>query len=102
MTIALTPEQINEFIAKAVMDSAIGVHVQTAVKNQIQKLCTSYDNPFDAVIRSEVCKLIESEIITTYRPLLEERMKKALADHMTDEVVAKIIGAAIDKLNRNY
>ena len=98
----LTPEQVNEFVAKAVLESQIGEAVQGAMKRVMEDLKKSYNNPFDAVIKEHVNAIIDKEVITTYRPILEAGIKEALNNHMTEEVVEKIISAALDKLRSRY
>lgn len=98
----LTPEQINDFISKAILESQIGKAVQDSVARVVAELSKSYNNPFDAVIKSQVSKLIETEVITTYKPLLEAGIKEAMAEHMTGDVVQKIINSAMEKMNSRY
>ena len=98
----LTPEQVNEFLAKAVLESHIGEAVQEAVKRVVADLRKNYNNPFDQVIKQHVNAIIDKEVITTYRPILEEGIKEALKNHMTEEVVERIITAALDKLKSRY
>lgn len=98
----LTPQQINEFIAKTVMDSQIGEVVKGAVQRSIAELSKSYNNPFDEVIKRYVRELIEKEVLSTYAPLLEAGIKDAMTKHMTDEVMQSIIKAALTKLESRY
>ena len=98
----LTPEQVNSFIANAILESQIGAVVKEAVDRSITDLSRSYNNPFDQVIKNEVASLIQKEVAEQYRPQLEAGIKAAIAKHMTDEVVSKIINAAIEKLGRTY
>lgn len=98
----LTPEQVNEFVAKAVLESQIGEAVQAAVNRVMEDLKKSYNNPFDAVIKQHINAVIDKEVLSTYRPILEAGIKEAMKNHMTDEVVEKIISAALEKLRSRY
>lgn len=98
----LTPEQVNEFIAKAVLESQIGQVVKESVTRSIQELNKSYQNPFDAVIRRQVEALIDAEVQTHYKPILEASIKEAMARYMTSEIVEKIIEAGMEKLRSRY
>ncbi len=98
----LTAEQINEFLANAVLKSNIGVAVEAAVQKQIGILSKSYDNPFDSVIRNEVVALIQHEVADKHREALRERVAEAVANHLTDDMVAKIVTDGIGKLLRGY
>lgn len=98
----LTAEQINDFIGKAVLESQIGKAVQESVTKVVASLSKSYDNPFDRVIGNQVAVLIEEQVRTTYRPILEERIKASMQQLMTDEIVEKLIEAAFKKLTSSY
>jgi uncharacterized membrane-anchored protein YjiN (DUF445 family) len=98
----LTPEQVNEFIAKAVLDSQIGEAVQGAVKRVMEDLRKNYNNPFDEVVKRHISQLIDKEVMTTYKPTLEAGIKAAMAEHMTGEVVEKIISSAMERLKSRY
>lgn len=94
----LTPEQVNDFLAKAVLESQIGEAVQQSVARVMGDLKKSYNNPFDEVIKRHVNAIIDKEVMATYRPILEEGIKEAMKNYMTDDVVEKIINAALEKL----
>ena len=98
----LTPEQINEFISKAVLESQIGEVVKGSINRVMEELRKNYQNPFDSVIRQHVNALIDKEVLATYRPLLEVGIKEALKNQMTEEVMGKIIEAAMEKLRSRY
>jgi predicted transcriptional regulator len=98
----LTAEQVNSFIANAILESQIGAVVKGAVDRSIADLSKNYQNPFDQVIKNEVASLIQKEVAEKYRPQLEAGIKASIEKHMTDEVIQKIISTAIDKLGRGY
>lgn len=98
----LTPEQINEFISNAVLESQIGEAVKASVARVVADLNKTYNNPFDEVIKRYVVELVNSELRTTYKPQFEEKIKAALADWMTEDVFKRIIDAAIEKLGGRY
>ena len=98
----LTGEQINEFLSKAILESQIGDVVKAAVQRTVGELSKSYNNPFDAVIRRAVDDLISKEVEATYRPVLEEGIKKQMAAYMTEDVVSNIIKTATEKLSRSH
>lgn len=98
----LTPQQINDFIAKAVLDSAIGEAVKAAVDKVLSDLQKSYNNPFETVIKSHVTSMIDKVLATQFAPQIEAGVKAALDKSLTDEVLKSITAAAIERLRRNY
>lgn len=99
----LTPEQVNEFISKAVLDSQIGVAVQESVKRVIAELTKTYNNPFDVVIKKHVDEEIERILRTVYADQIEIGVKAAMAKVFTAEYITKIADAGLERLrNTRY
>lgn len=97
----LTPEQINDFLAKAILESQIGDVVKGAVERSVADLSKSYNNPFDAVIKREIERIIAAQVQSTYKPILEGGIQSAMAKCLTEDVITNIINAATEKLSRS-
>ena len=98
----LTPEQVNEFMAKAILDSQIGDSVKESVNRVLASLKQSYNNPFDEVIRQHVVQAIDKELITNFMPEINEKVRAALTTHLTSELMESIVKAAVEKLRVRY
>lgn len=98
----LTPEQINVFLSNAVLESNIGEAVKESVEKTLKSLTSSYDNPFDKVVKDQVINLIQEQISSTYRPLIEEQVKTSLQKSLTDRIVGEIVQSAIDRMIREH
>jgi uncharacterized membrane-anchored protein YjiN (DUF445 family) len=96
----LTPEQINEFVAKAVLESQIGNAVKDSVARVMKDLQASYNNPFDQVIRQHVSAIIETQLQEIYKEQIQAQIKDALAKAVTDDFVQKLVQVAIDRVGR--
>jgi uncharacterized membrane-anchored protein YjiN (DUF445 family) len=96
----LTPEQINEFVAKAVLESQIGNAVKDSVARVMKDLQTAYNNPFDQVIKQHVSAIIETQLRETYKEQIQAQIKDALAKAVTDDFVQKLVQVAIDRVGR--
>lgn len=91
MDFQLTAVQVNEFLAKAMLESRIGEVVKAAVDKQVRDLAQSYNNPFESVVKQEVGRLILETIRDTHSAYIREKVQAQL----TDEVLGKIIDAAV-------
>lgn len=98
----LTPEQVNDFIANAVLESQLGVAVKESVDRAVRDLSRGYDNPFDKVIRQFVENLISSELRENYLPRIADEVKQTMENYVTDEIVQKIVEAGMEKLRSRY
>jgi uncharacterized membrane-anchored protein YjiN (DUF445 family) len=96
----LTPEQINEFIAKAVLESQIGNAVKESVARVMSQLQSSYNNPFDQVIKHHVSAIIETQLRETYKEQIQAKVQEGLAKAMTEEFVQRLVQATLDRMNR--
>ena len=96
----LTPEQINEFVAKAVLESQIGNAVKESVARVMSQLQSSYNNPFDQVIRQHVSAIIETQLRETYKEQIQAKVQEGLANVMTEEFVQRLVEAALNRMNR--
>jgi hypothetical protein len=98
----LTAQQVNDFLAKAVMESQIGEVTRAAVKKAVDEMSKSYQNPFDGAIRNHIQILIEQELKTVFKPVLEAKVKEAMARVVTDEMLEKIVDAGIERIKSRY
>jgi hypothetical protein len=98
----LSAEQVNQFLADAVLKSTIGDAVKAAVEKSIKDLSATYQNPFEQVIKNHVVQLIDKEVTERYRPRLEGEIRSAMAKVVTEETMAAIIKAATERLGRVY
>lgn len=96
----LTPEQVNEFIANAVLKSTIGVEVEKAVTKAVQSLSSSYNNPFESVIRNEVARVMVATIRDKYTGTIEAIVAEQIKSQVTEKVVAKIVEVALERAMR--
>lgn len=98
----LSPEQINEFLSKAILESQIGEAVQQSITRVMEELKRTYNNPFDDVIKKHINQIIDSELLTTHRAALQDGIRTRLEQYLTDEIIQKIMDAAMERLRRNY
>ena len=97
----LTPDQINEFVANAIMQSQIGDAVKASIQRVMEELMKVYRNPFDDVIRRHVTFAIEQTVLTEHMPQILETVRTRLATHITDDVVEKFVAAGLQRLTRD-
>jgi FixJ family two-component response regulator len=98
----LTPEQVNDFLSKAILESKIGETVKKAVDRAIEQLSRGYDNPFDGAIKSEVHALIETEIREKYRAQIQERIEKSIATVLTADFLDTFVAAGLKAVKDRY
>lgn len=98
----LTPEQVNAFLADAILKSQIGDALNAAVEKVVSDLQKSYNNPFELAIKGKIDVIISELLNTEYREIFKARVAETLKKVLTDELINKIVDAGIEKLRRNY
>jgi hypothetical protein len=92
----LTPEQVNEFVANAILKSTIGEQVQKAVDTVIKELSKSYQNPYEAVIKQHINRAIEECVLTNYKDTIADEVKKVLEIKLQRDVIKSIVHKIFD------
>lgn len=95
MEINITPEQINEMIREAVMNSSIGAVIKDQVKSAVDGLSSHYNNPIEEAAKKEILHIIV-EIMRS--PEMHEKIKSLVINSMTDEFISQITNSAFREL----
>lgn len=88
MNIEINPEEVNKFIAESMLKSSIGEVLNARIKDVIEKLSKSWDNPFDATINKFVYDSIKATLEEKYKDYLREEITKRLSTEMVDKYIA--------------
>lgn len=96
MSLEIKPDDINRFVADAILKSALGAAVEKAVGEAISKLERSWDNPIEYVVKQEVSQMVRTVINQTYAQQLRAKVEVAMTGKITDDVLARIIDKSLD------
>lgn len=92
------PEQINQWLAQAILDSQLG----KTLKDLAQQALGKYDfrqqveRTLQAMVAEEARKLVEND------PETRKAIEKALAELLTPELIARTVANATRNLHRDY
>jgi len=92
--IQISPEQINEYLVKTILESSIGTAIKKIIDDEVAKLSRAYDNPLQKVVEVEMARQIQVMIQTDYTELLKQKIR----EHLTEEALSNISSAAWDTL----
>lgn len=96
----LTPEQIHEFISKAIIESQIGQAVRDSIERVLKDLNEKYKNPIDDVIREHVKNMVREMLVKENFPEIQHRVTTALEKYVTQDIVDNLVEGALSRLNR--
>lgn len=97
MSLELNPEDINRFVAEAIIKSALGEAVKKAVDKEIASLSQSYNNPIEQVVRNEVAIIIRDVLRAEHLERLKQKLTEALSAKLSDEFIDRVCDQAASK-----
>lgn len=97
MELKIDPEAVNKFVADAVLNSAIGDAVKKAVENELEKLTSVYNNPFESVVRTHVTGIALTVLREEYDDVIREKVAAALAKSFSTEFINRICDKALER-----
>ena len=97
LEVNIDPQQINDYLSRAVLESAIGQAIKDQVVAYIKKMESTYDNPVKGAVEREVFQLVTTVVHEQFRPQIEA----AVREYMTEAVITEVAKKALDKLYRN-
>lgn len=91
--IKIDPESINRYVAEKIAESALGETLKKAIDEQITAISKSYDNPMKPAVNAALQNACREYLDT---PEIKARLRKAVEDKLTDELISTLI----DQLGR--
>jgi len=98
MSLDIKSDDINRYVADAIIKSAIGDAVKEQVGKAIDKLKVSYDNPLEKIIQAEVARIVSQMIQDEYKDAIKAKVVEIATEKTTDALVGAIVGKAFDEV----
>lgn len=92
----INPQDVNEAIVKAVLESSIGELVKNSVEKQVIFLLKN-SSPIDKIINEIIAEVIRNAVLVH-----KERIRAAITEKLTDEYVDKAITKFGEWLGSKY
>jgi len=83
-------EAVNQMVAQAILDSAIGTRIKQAADKVAREYSLSWQNHIRDAVRREVDRHIRDFVSGEFGPLIKEKVR----EYLTDEVAAELIDKA--------
>lgn len=93
-------EDVMEHVKKAILDSALGKHIQESIEKVIQGIGTTAYGKDDVVtqaVRSIVREVIETTVQETFRGRITEQLKEKITEEFIDSCFTKLWESWVDK-----
>lgn len=93
MQIQVNADDVNRVVADAILKSALGKGLETAVNKAMDETLNGYNSPVKTLVSQHVTSCIREVLDTTYR----EKIVALIAEKLSSEHVDAIVKASIDK-----
>jgi len=93
INVNVNPEQVNQVVADAIIKSAIGEHLDKAIKAEVDKLSRSYDNPVQKVVQAEIRDAITNIVHEQYAEKIKMLVAEKVTEQFTEELFEKLWNA---------
>lgn len=88
----IKPENVNDAIVKAVLESSIGDIVKKSIEENVKSLTTrGYGNPIEKVIKDVILEVVKEEVLKR-----RDNIRKIISENLTD----KMVKASIEKFDK--
>lgn len=93
MNIEISSAAINEYLAKAILDSAIGTSLKAAIDAETSRITGNYDNPYKRAIEAEILKLVRE----VFEQEFAEKVREEIRQKISEKFVSELLGTLWDK-----
>jgi len=96
--VSIDAAAINNFVAKAVMESSIGEALSKVINDQVKDLRSTYDRAMRTAVEEAIKQQIQKIIMVDHRELID----KIVRERITEDMAAKIINELFERLSNTY
>lgn len=93
MTIEINSEDINNYVSKAIISSAVGEALKAAIDAEVKRLSSAHDNPYKKVVEAKIIQQVQQLLEQEY----EEQIRSLIRQKLTDDFVSELMSALWDK-----
>ena len=98
VNVGITAEQVNQALAKAVLESAIGRELKKIVDAKAEEFRRgSWNNPLENAVDEEMKRLVMQVMAQEFGPHIKQRLKELLTEKITDDFVSKLWEKALER-----
>lgn len=86
----VSPEQINKAVADAIIESAIGKELDRVIKQEVEKLGRSYNNPIEIAVQREIQNKVVDVVRENYSDFIKAKVTEAVTEKFTEDLFLKL------------
>lgn len=97
MKLKIDAQAVNDMVVDAILKSALGEAVRTAIDREIANINKSHDNPIEAVVRNHVAEIVHDVLVKEYGETILQKASAALAQQLSNDFIDRVCEKAADR-----
>ena len=102
LPISIDPSVINEYVAKQIVDSALGERLKETVEQALKQLSGYGNDPLKAAVQSEINKHVVELVRTEFSSQIEEAVRKAMTPEFINRLATSFVDSITAEINKRY
>lgn len=102
LEIKVDPQQINQYVANQILESALGERLHETVDEALKQLGRYGNDPLKSAVQDEVNKQIRELVRTEYAEPIKAAVKTQLTDAFIADLVEQFVSRLTAQLDKRY
>lgn len=98
--ISVDPSAINEYVAKQIIDSALGERLKETVEEALKQLGRYGNDPLKSAVQSEINKKVIEFVRTEFSSQIEEAVRTAMTPEFINGLALEFVNSISAQINR--
>lgn len=100
--ISVDPNAINEYVAKQIIDSALGERLNETIEEALQQLGRYGNDPLKSAVQSEINKQIMKLVQTEFAPQIEAAVREAMTPEFISGLAYGFVASITAQIDKRY
>lgn len=102
LPISIDPAAINEYVAKQIIDSALGERLKETVAEALQKLNGYGNDPLKSAVQSEINQQIINLVRTEFAPQIQEAVREAMTPEFINGLAHGFVSSITAQIDKRF
>jgi len=102
LAISVDPAAINEYVAKQIIESALGERLQETVAEALRQLKSYSNDPLKSAVQSEINKQIVKLVNTEFAPQIEAAVREAMTPEFIQSLATGFVASITAQIDKRY
>lgn len=102
IAISVDPAAINEYVAKQIIDSALGERLKETVEEALKQLSRYGNDPLKSAVQSEINKQVLNLVHTEFAPQIEAAVREAMTSEFINGLALGFVSSITAQIDKRY